>query len=106
MFGLFIAILSTGLLDGMNPEAEIDEAHDNRPEGFEHRAFLLCAQPLIFKKMFVPRDIEGHDRTPIGTARIMRIAVLSGVAGVRHREILSLSAGLFGLSSFLLRRTK
>lgn len=62
----------------MNAEAEINEADDDRPEGFEHRVFLLCAQPLIFKKMLVPADIEGHDRTPVGMARIVRIVPRSG----------------------------
>lgn len=58
----FTAVLSTGLLRGMHPEAQIDKAYDDRPERFEHRAFLVVAQTHLFEKVFVAGSIEGDDR--------------------------------------------
>ncbi|MBK5950905.1 hypothetical protein CH339_11810 [Rhodobium orientis] len=54
-------ILPTGEPDRIDPEAEIDEADDDRPEGLEELTLLVLGEIAVGEHMLVERHVEGQN---------------------------------------------
>ena len=73
----------------MDIEAQINEAHDDLPQGFEKRGFLSFRDIRAFEKRRIGREIKGERFPRANALGCWSLMVYAGRVGHRHGKCLS-----------------